>query len=404
MIIQIAWKNIWRNRNRSLVVISAMVVATVAVLFMMSFMWGMSEYRIKEAIELETSHLQIHDSSFTESFEAKHIIDNPEQYAKLLTNDPRIKSFSRRVITNGIAQSSRSTTGVLIYGVNKEEEMTTSGLHKEMVEGEYMPDSRLFPAVIGKDLADKLKLELKNKMVLQMQDIYGDIVPIRVKIVGIFETNNSRYDALSVFVPQDRLSELLKLEGGINEIAILLNNPDDLNEVRTGLEVNAKNAIKTWKEISPELALAIDSFDKAMIIMVIIFFLAVALVIINIMLMAILERVRELGMLMAIGMNKLRVFFMVMFETVLLSLVGLPIGLLIGYLIIETTGKSGIDITELYGEGISEMGYNSIIYPTLPSEQYWVMAGQVMLIIFIAAIVPARRALKLNPATAIRKI
>ncbi|MBO6517160.1 MAG: ABC transporter permease [Bacteroidia bacterium] len=404
MIFKVAWRNVWRNRSRSLVVIFAMIVATVSVLFMMAFSWGMSEKRIKESIEKETSHIQIQDTSFKESFEAKYLISQSDDIVTKLEADNRVKAFSKRVVTGGIAQSSRSTSGVIIYGVDKEEEMKTTGLYKEIVEGEYFGKTKSVPVVMGQKLVEHLKVGLKKKVILQFQDVTGEIVPVRVKIVGIFSTNNARFDQMNVFVPRDKLSSLLGIENGYNQIALVSNDADNLSEIKKDYELDAGNKVETWKELSPELGLAIDSFDKSMFVIVLIFFLAVALVIVNIMLMAVLERVREIGMLMAVGMDKKRVFTMFLMETIFLSLVGLPIGILLGYWLITTTGSAGIDLSGMYGEGFAGMGYSSMVYPSLPSKQYWALSIQVMAIIFLAALIPARRALKLNPATAIRKI
>lgn len=404
MIIQVAWRNIWRNRGRSLVVVFAMIVAVSSVLFMMAFAWGMSDYRIKEAIEKETSHIQIHNPKFKEAFEAKYLINHPLDIEKKLKNDDRVESASRRLLVTGIAQSSRATQGVMIHGVYRDEEMKTTGLDKDIVEGEYFGKTRSVPAILGKSLVEDLKLELKKKVILQFQDIHGKIIPMNVKIMGIYETNNTRYDAMNLYIPEDNLRQMLGITSGYNEIAIKLVPDTDLEQVKQDYATIPGNDVETWKELSPELALAIDTFDKSMFIIVLIFFLAVALVIVNIMLMAVLERVREIGMLMAVGMNKTRVFTMFLLETIFLSLVGLPIGLLLGYSLINWTGKIGIDLSSMYDKGFSEMGYSSTIYPSLPTEQYWMLVLEVMFIIFLAAIVPARRALKLNPATAIRKI
>lgn len=404
MILKVAWKNVWRNRNRSLVVVLAMIVATVAVLFMMAFSWGMSELRIKEVIEKETSHIQIQDTSFRELFEAKYKIHQSDAILAKMESDNRIRSVAKRLITSGVAQSSRATSGVLIYGVDKEEEMATTGLHKDVVEGGYFSKTKSVPVVLGTELAEDLKVGLKKKVILRFQDVNGEIVPVNVKIVGMFKTNNSRFDKMSVFIPRDALRRLLNLGEGYNQIALIANDDDELEAIKEDYSIDAGNAVQTWKELSPELGLAIDSFDKSMFIIVLIFFLAVALVIVNIMLMAVLERVREIGMLMAVGMDKKRIFNMFLMETVFLSLIGLPIGILLAYWLISSTGSVGIDLSSMYGEGFAGMGYSSMVYPSLPGKQYLALSIQVMAIIFIAGIVPARRALKLNPATAIRKI
>ncbi|MCB9260877.1 MAG: ABC transporter permease [Flavobacteriales bacterium] len=404
MILQIAWRNIWRNKNRSLVVFFAVVVATVAVLFMMAFSWGMTESRVRDIIEKEIGHIQIADTNFVEKQEAKYTVNSINKIDKLLKADKRLKVYSRRVATNAMASTSRNMFPVEVLGVNKQEELAALNLDKSMVEGSFFSETNYTSAVIGEDLAEELKLKINDRFYLKFQSVNGQLVEELVKISGIFKTNNSKYNKTTLFVPIDRLRAKLGINNGYNQVIMLAKDDGDLTSIVNDYKIDSANAVRSWKEISPEVAIAIDSFDKSMMIIVFIFFFAVAMVVVNIMLMAVLERVRELGMLMAVGMNKLRVFGMIMLETVFLALIGLPVGMFLSKLLIDSTGKSGINLTKMYGEGFSAMGYDSIIYPSLPTKIYINLAITVLIIVMLAAILPAYRAVRLRPAEAVRQL
>ena len=403
MLIQIAWRNVWRNKGRSFVVMMAMIVGIVSTIFLMAFSWGMYEYRIDEAIQKESSHLQVHHEKFKEAFEPKYTIADHQQLASKLRSDKRVESVSERLVTMGMAQSSRSSLGVRIIGVDPAQEDATTHLSESLTQGEYFTGTKAVPVVVGEKFAEKLKLGLKKKPVLQFQNIHGEIVPVKVKIVGLYKTNNSLFDQMNLFIPRDKLQELLGLGNEVNEMAILLHDSKDVEAVKADVEGETTALVETWKEATPELALAIDSFDKSMAVLVAIIFLAVAFGIINTMLMAVLERVREIGMLMAVGMNKARVFTMFMLETIFLSLAGAPIGIGLGWALVAWTNKVGINLS-MYGEGLSQMGFSNMVYPSLPTEQYVILTIEILVIVLISSLVPARRSLKLNPATAIRKI
>lgn len=379
------------------------MVGVVSTIFIMAFSWGMYDYRIREAIEKESSHIQIHHARFKENFESKLQVENADQIVEQLKADERVKAFSGRVIATGLAQSSRASMGVKIVGVDPLEEDNTTSLSKSLTQGNYFTGTKGIPVVMGEKLAEKLQLGLKKKPVLQFQDVHGNIVPVKVKIVGLFKTNNSLFDQMNVFMPRDELQQLLGSGEGLNEVAILLNDSKDLEGVKASLNSNNLNLVETWKEAVPELALAIDSFDKAMLIIVLIIFLAVAFGIINTMLMAVLERIREIGMLMAVGMNKVRIFLMFMLETLFLSLIGAPVGLLLGWLLVAYYNQVGIDLA-VYGEGLAQMGFSNMVYPYLPVRQYIILTLEIFVIALVSSLVPARRSLKLNPATAIQKI
>jgi len=159
---------------------------------------------------------------------------------------------------------------------------------------------------------------------------------------------------------------------------------------------------KTWDEIMPEAGLYSKTMNFYLLIFMVIILLALGFGIVNTMLMAVLERVKELGMLMAIGMNRKRVFSMIMLETVFLSLIGAVIGMVITYLVILTTGQTGIDLSALYQEGFEAIGFSAHIFPKLSWDSFLQLTLLVILTGILASIYPAKKALKLNPSEALR--
>lgn len=401
MIYLIAWRNIWRNRGRSLVVIIAMILGICATVFITGFSWGMYEFRIEEVIQKEVSHLQVHHKEFLENYETKYLIKDPEKIIEKIKSDDRVKAYAPRVLGMSMLMSSRGQAGAMVQGIDTTLEDQTTQLKSKLVEGTYFTGTRAKPIIVSKRMLEDLKLELGQRLTLKVDNHPG----VRYKIVGVFHTTNSMYDESNVFVLQEHLRQQLNIPEGYHEIAVLLKDEDNIDPVVEELSAIAPkiNKVQSWKELVPEVAVGIDSFNKSIGIIVIIIFLGVAFGIINTMLMAVLERVREIGMLLSIGMTRRRVFAMIMTETLFLSLVGAPIGLFLGYLLITFTGKVGIDLSS-FSEGFSEMGYSSIVYPALTFDYYVQITWQIIVIVFIASLFPAFRARKLKPAEAIRKL
>ncbi|MBT8194801.1 MAG: ABC transporter permease, partial [Bacteroidia bacterium] len=256
----------------------------------------------------------------------------------------------------------------------------------------------------SKALAEYLNVKLKSKVVLTMQDKEGNITQVAFKIVGLFETNNAIFDEAFVFARANDLIRECELDTAYHELAIYLNNPDDVNATTAQLaKMNPNALVEDWRKIAPELELIESASGINLFIVSIIIMVALLFSIINTMLMAVLERYKELGVLMAIGLNKLKVFYMIVLETIMLSLVGGPLGLLIGYLTIEYFQVYGIDFSR-FSEGLREFGVNAVIRPIVQSEEYFILAGIVIITAIIGAIYPAIKAIRLKPVEAIRKI
>lgn len=402
MLIKLAWKNVWRNHLRSAVVITAIALGLWAGTFISGFSWGMYDQRIREAINNEVSHVQFHHPSFGEELRSDLSIPGASGMLAQLKKDPEVKAVSGRTITMAMAASARANGGVKVVGVVSGDERKVTDLGSKIKEGKYLSDEGRNPVVIGAQLAKKLHLRLLSKVVLTFQNAQGDLVSAAFRVVGIYESANSKYDELHLFVRQSDLQTLLGVEAAVHEIAVVLKDHRRVTEWSAlQQKQHPKLLVQWWGEIMPELQMAIETFDQIMGIVIFIILLGLAFGIINTMQMAVLERIKELGMLMAVGMSRPRIFGMIMLETAMLMLVGAPLGLALGWLSISLSGSYGIDLS-LYAEGLASYGFNPVIYPSLEWPKYLNILTQVIVVTVVAALIPARRALRLNPVDAIR--
>ena len=405
MLFQIAWRNIWRNKARSLVVISSVVLGVWAGIFILSFSWGLYKNNIDDSVYRQLSHIQVHHPAFVEENDSKFTIGDTDEKIKQFQSDNRIASVSSRVIGFGMITSPTTARGVKIYGINPSSEITQIRLNDFVKEGAYFATGKKNEILIGEKLAKKLKVKLKSKVVLTFTNIHSDIISGAFRIGGIYRSKNISLDEVNVYVPQEHLQELLELKASeSNEIAILIKDEAQLDSLKKfSAGIVPKGKIEDWKELSPELNMIIESFNLYTYIISGIILLALTFGIINTMLMSVLERVRELGMLMAIGLNKRKIFIMIMLETFFLSLIGAPIGLLSGWITVKTLGKTGINLS-MFSEGLESYGFNAMIYPALDHEKYVIIVIMCLITAIFSAIYPSYRALQLNPSEAIRKI
>ena len=372
--------------------------------FLTGFSWGMYDARIDSIISKESSHLQLHHRKYREENMSKYMITNQATYEKILKNDASVKSYSSRLVVNSMVASSRMSTGLSISGVDTTAENATTQLASKVVEGSFFKPNGRNQILVSEKTAEKLKLGLNKKLILTFQDVEGELVSASFRIVGLFKSGNSQYDEMNGFVQKSDLDPLLKSHGIVQEIAVLMNDERKMDALQNKLKaVDPNIKVENWREKDPLMEYAIDSFDTSMQVIIGIIMIALAFGIVNTMLMSIMDRTKELGMLMAIGLNKIKLFLMIMWETLFLSLIGAPLGMLLAWITIKITGKTGIELTSMES-GLEMMGFSSTVYPVILPDQFLKIGLMVLVVTFFAAIFPVIKATRLDPAKAIRKV
>ncbi|MEI7423698.1 MAG: FtsX-like permease family protein [Prolixibacteraceae bacterium] len=399
----IAWKNIWRNRLRSLIIMSATTLGIFAGLLIISFSMGMTEARVSTALKTEISHIQIHQPEFLVRDDINMLISPADSIETVLRMNVAIAGCSPRIRLNSIISSAETGSNVKITGIDPAKEKQVSDLYSKIIEGDYFEKERVNPVVLGQKLAEKLKVKLNSKIVLQIQDLQGNISPAAFRISGIYKTTNSLYDEFNLFVLNKDLRKLTGIENeSCHEIAIFLRDYQQSKIVQNELKHQLPRLeILTWKELDAMLSYLSGAMDQYLNFIMVIILIALIFGIVNTMMMSILERVKELGMLMAIGMNKWRILVMIVYETVFLTLTGALFGIFIGMVTISYLGHHGIDLS-VWGKGLSQFGIAPVIYTTIKTSYVVDVVFMVIFTGFVASVFPVVKALKLKPVEALK--
>ena len=403
MLLQIAWKNIWRSKVRSMVILTAIALGICGGVFIMAFYYGMTNQRIKSAISTEASHVQIHQPKYLDDPELANTIPHINELCSKIAAMDSVKHVSSRVIVNAMIASAETGSGIKIFGIDPDKESQVTDINKKVIEGEYLEGIKRNPILVSEKIAEKLKLKLRSKVVITMQSVSGEMVNASFRVAGIYKTGNSMYDEINAFVRKTDLVRLIGMPKDTgHEVAILLTNNEALQPMVNHLRsAYPELEVKSWRELLPEVGLVEQSMNLYMYIFMGVILFALLFGIINSMLMAVLERRKELGMLMAIGMNKRRVFSMIMYEAIMLSITGGITGIVIGGIITFIYSHHGIDLSSV-AKGYEAIGYESVVYPVYKIDMIIKVTIMVLITGFVASIYPARKALKLKPAEAIR--
>lgn len=403
MLTKIASRNIWRSKKRSLIIITAVSIGLWAGIFMMAFYNGMIEQRVNSAITSELSHIQLHNREFRKEYEIKYHLPKGKKMLEVIRKDNKVKAASARIIIKGMIASPSGSSGITINGVIPELEQQLTNLKGKIIKGSYFDPKKNNEIIVSEKLRKKLNLNLNKKTILTFQDKNSNLASAAFRIKAIYKTINTPYDDSNVFVKINDIDSLAGIPNEVNEIAVLLQSSKSLNETQSELKQEFPGTeIMSWMEIAPELRLTVSVGDQMVFIFMGIILLALAFGIVNTMMMAVLERTREIGMLLALGMNKFKIFMMILLETFFLILAGCPIGILLGFLSIAISQRTGIDFSN-FSEVYSSFGYSSIIYPSLTVRQFEIIILLVVITAIFSALLPARRALQLNPAESLKK-
>lgn len=402
MLLKLAWRNIWRNKKRSLIIVAAIAVGLCCGLFASATMFGMWESMINTTIDRDLGHFQIHTKAFEDE---KLITDTIPGFKNILTKLEDYKDVtgvSSRILIEGMASSATISNGVRIIGINPQNEKNVTSIHKQIIKGSYFEEEWKNQIVIGEKLADNLGIRERSKIVLSFQDIDGSIIYGAFRVSGIYRTESSIFDKSNIFLNEVDLLSLLDSKKFSNEIIVRLSSVQQLDSVYIPVKKIYNNlSVKNWGELAPELKLFYDMMTMQMYIFVGIILFALLFGITNTMLMSVMERIREFGVLMAVGMKRSRLFFMIMLETISLSFIGGIIGLIFALILIEYFGYAGINLSA-FTEGLSQWSLGTQLYTYLPFSFYPPLALMILFTSVIAALYPALKAIRLNPATAIR--
>lgn len=405
MLVKLAWRNIWRNKLRTSIILGAMVFGLVGVSAMMGFMTGFVDSMVKNAIQWQTSHIQVHHRAYLTNPDISLEIPNGEQLANKIRQLSGVENVSARFVAEGMAASARSNRGVRINGVDTVNEARITPLSSHIIQGSWFESEGRNPVLVSEKLAQRLKLRIGSKVVVTFTDTKGQVVGAAFRVKGIFKTPSTQFDENNVFV---RKADLQKTAGmkGVHEIAIVVTNLDRLPQVLSEVEqlvsqrqLDKQIVVRDWVQVQPILATMMNTMAVSNQVILVIFVIAMMFGIINIMLMSVFERTREFGVLMAVGMQKHKVLLLVTLETTLLGITGATVGVLGSMGLVALMHHYGISLASM-SDGLGAYGIDTVLYPRVSYLEYQMIFVTVVVASVLAAFYPAYQILHQRPVDA----
>ncbi len=400
----LAWRNLWRNHRRTLIMISATTIAVWAMIFMTALLRGMVNEMIRDGIEDLPGHVQVHAADFRDDPSISNVISVADSRIEALFAPAGFSAWSSRIKVPAVVTSERATRGVTLFGVDPEFDRNVTFVADSIVDGRYLEDSADKGLILGRKLLDRLETDLGKRVVLMSQDPDNEIADRGFRIVGVFDAKLEAQEETMVFAGKQTVRDMLGIGDYVTEIAVL--GPDYRNVEPLRREVSAligsDAETLSWTELNGYLGSMLAVMDGFVLIWTVVVFLALSFGLVNTLVMAVFERVREIGLMLALGMRPGSILAQIVIESMMLLAIGLALGTLIAWFTILPL-EDGIDLT-IVSEGMEWFGASSVLYPELILSDVILSNVVVLALGFLASLSPALRASRYEPIEAITKV
>jgi ABC-type lipoprotein release transport system permease subunit len=414
-LLRLAWRNLWYNPGRTLIAMAAIGLGYAMLLFVACLMAGLRQQMIKSGTDLLLSDIEVHAPGYYPERPIQKTLGgrNGTDVGALvaaIAADPGVQAASPRVYAYGLVSATHQSVGAQLLGVVPEQEQKITVLQTRMVKGRYLSGQMPKGVVLGDKLATTIGAEVGSEIVVLTPAADGSMGNDLYTVAGMFHTGLDAMDQGLVLMPLASLQELLRLPPGrIHEVGIKLHDITAATAATAALEVQLSKTIPVrvmaWSELAPELADYVQFNRRVTFILFFIFFLLAAMGIVNTMLMAIIERTRELGMLMAVGMRPIQVVGLIVAEAASLAAASLVLGAALGAPLLWYLQVHGLSLGSK-GNAVSLAGImvGPLWYGRQDFTVYTQAAVGLAVTALASALYPALRAARFRPAEALRKV
>jgi putative ABC transport system permease protein len=407
---KMAWRNIWRNTRRSILTICAIAFATLLLIFMLSWQFGSYDTMINAAVRAQSGHLQVQAKDYNDKHTIRLVVSNPEEVSAVLDSISGVSAYTFRAGTFSLLSSNVRTYGAMVIGIDPEKEARVSTLKTLVRQGDYLSGNHGNEALMGRLLAKNLQVGIGDEVVLLGQGMDGSIAATVVNVAGIYSSGQDVFDRSSIQIPIKTFQEIYSMGEAVHEVVVICKNLDRVQEVKKALAAGVKDLKKgdglvvlDWTELMPGLIQAIRMDLCSGLIMYMILIVVVAFSILNTFLMAILERTREFGILMAVGTKPGRLTRILLMESTATTIMGIIAGIIAGCLVTWYFQVHGIYFSDA-SELLRQYGLPERMHPQLSVLSVAIGAGIVMVITILTALYPALKVRRLRPIEAMSAV
>ena len=401
---RLAWRNLWRNHRRTLIMLLAIAIGVWAMIFMTALMRGMVDDMIRDGIDSLPGYVQIHHAEFRDDPSIDNSLQAPGPELLSALENPAVAGWTSRVRVPAMISSERDSRGITLLGVDPAGEIALGFDLENMVEGRFLDSPEDKGLVVGRKLLERLETGLGKRVVVMSQDPENNVADRGFRIVGVYKASLESQEEQFVYGGRSYIQSLLKIGTQVSEIAVAghdYRSVDDLLTIIRDASPQDSEALP-WMELESYLSSMMNMMDGFVLVWIIVIFIALSFGLINTLMMAVFERIREIGLMQALGMRPSSILYLILMESLLLLALGLLAGNILAIASILPL-KEGIDLSAV-AKGMEMMGAGSMLYPALKLRDLATANVVVIVLGLLTSLLPAWRASRYSPVEAITKI
>ncbi|MCZ7557520.1 MAG: ABC transporter permease [Bacteroidia bacterium] len=405
MLFRLAWRNLWRNKRRTLITVSAVIFATWLSIAMRGLQLGTYEQNITFSLNLFSGHVQLQHPDFPDNPTLHNTFVFDERTSSLLRRDARVRAFAPRIIADGLLSYRDNSQGAAIFGVDPAAEARVSRILRRIHDGRGLANAEAREVVVGLTMLQNLRAAVGDDIVILAQGRDGSLGNMKYRIVGTVQTGMPDFDRSAVFMGIEALRELVSMPRHTSVVAVALHDLNDVGPVTDALDATLSGGgirAFSWQEVMPELKQSIDLDNYSSILFLGILIVVVAFGILNTVLMSVTERFREFGILLAIGMPQRLLVRLVLLETLFIIMTGVLVGNLFAYGVVSWFAAHPIVFTGEYAAMMEEFGWLPQMGSVVRLSSFVNTSFAVVILSLLAAVYPLYRVSRLEALKGIR--
>lgn len=393
LIFKTAYLSLIRRKIRTILVILMIATSLWGLLFMQGIYEGMTEQMITNAIKSDSGHLSIYAKDFRKEKSLELEMIDTKNIENIIKKEKHIKSYTKRVLTNGLIATANYSRATQIYGIDLKSEKIHSSLDSYLKDGTYSFGKKNNGAIIGFKLAKKLKLKIGKKIILTSQDIDNEVTSISLKVKAIIKTSNVPIDEMGIFININKAKEFLNIKG-VHQLSIIFNDEKDIVSFQDNLNTRLKNQTKQylilrWDQLYPALFQGRVMMEQFSFISYALVFFTATIGIFGVILVSVLERLREFGILRAIG-TKFSILAQIIFlESFIIGIIGFILGSILGGVTLYYFSIYGLDLSS-FSDALDEFGMDAITYAVIKTEYFITAFISVVIATVLSVLFPLR--------------